>query len=269
MDTSAFQDITYEQTGAVVRIAHNRPDSRNAQSRRLLDELDEAVTQAEGDPSVRVIIIGGNGGHFSAGHDLKEAQKLRGDATVEQRYAYEERRFYGYCLNILDLDKPTIAEVRGGCIAGGFMLANVCDLIVASETAFFADPVTHSFSVAGLEVLIHPWVMSMRKTKEFLFMGQRWSAAEALEAGMVNRVVPDARLEAEAMAMAERIAMAEPFAMKLMKRSLNRTQEVQGMRVALNAHFDTHQLSHVSDEFKRKVSDGLSSRIAATKHVIE
>ncbi len=268
MDSIEFECIAYEQIGAVVRISHNRPENRNAQGYALLDEMDAAFIRARNDDEVRVVILGGKGAHFSAGHDLKEAQRLRGNNTVEKRYAYEEHRFYRYCLNILDFDKPTIAEVRGACVAGGFMVANMCDLVVASDTAFFADPTAHSFAVSGMEVLIHPWIMSMRRTKEFIFTGERMSAHDAHAAGMVNRVFADDRLEAETLALAERIAMAEPFAMKLMKRTLNRTQEAQGMRVALNAHFDTHQLSHVSEEARAKIAGGLSTRIAATKSVL-
>lgn len=268
MDVLDYSDIAFEVHGPIARISFNRPHARNAQSRRLLDEMDDAFARAELDPAIRAVILSGKGPHFSAGHDLKEAQKLRGNATVEERWEYEEQRFYKYCLRVLDYPKPTIAEVRGGCIAAAFMLANVCDLIVASEDAFFSDAVTHTFAVNGLEVLIHPWVLGMRKTKEFLFTGSNMTAAEALAAGMVNRVVPGDRLEAETMALGKRIALAEPFALRLLKRSLNRTQEVQGLRVALNAHFDTHQLSHVTEEFKTKVADGLSSRIVANKQVI-
>jgi enoyl-CoA hydratase len=126
----------------------------------------------------------------------------------------------------------------------------------------------HPTPVRALVVHIHPGVRGLRKTKEFLFTGSNMTAAEALAAGMINRVVPGDRLEAESMALAERIALAEPFALRLLKRSLSRTQEAQGLRVALNAHFDTHQLSHVTEEFKAKVADGLSSRIAANKQVI-
>ncbi len=83
--------------------------------------------------------------------------------------------------------------------------------------------------------------------------------------GMVNRVVPRPDLEAESMRLAERIAGAPPFALRLLKRSLNRTYDVQGMRTALQAHFDTHQLSHVSEEFRRTREAGLASAIARGK----
>lgn len=257
----AFSEIEYSVSGAVARILHARPGARNAESQLLLDEMDAALAAAAADAEVRVIVIGGQGEHFSAGHDLKEAQAKRQGFTVEQRWDYEQLRYFDYALRIWDCPKPTIAQVQGACIAGGFMVANLCDLVVAAEDAFFADPVCHSMGAAAVEVLVHPWVMGTRKAKEFLFTGARLSAQEALAAGMVNRVVARAELEGEVQAMAERVAAAPPFAMRLIKRSLNRTMDMQGFRNALSAHFDSHQLSHVSNEFAQMRGSGLASAI--------
>ena len=260
-----YQDIEYEERGAIARIWHNRPQARNAESKRLLEELDHAMARAADDPAIRVVILAGRGDHFSAGHDLKEAQATRANFTVEERWAYEEVHYFDYCMRIWDLPKPTIAQVQGACIAGGFMVANMCDLIVASEDAFFAGPVTQTLATAAVEVLIHPWVMGLRKAKEMLFTGERLSAAEAHRIGMVNRVVPRAELEAATLALAERIAAAQPFGLKLIKRSLNRSLDMQGMRSALQAHFDTHQLSHMTEEFKAIRDRGLSKAIQKGK----
>src|SRR5258708_11681918 len=255
-----YQEIEYEDRGPIARIWHNRPQQRNAESRRLLEELDHAVGRAAGDPQVRVVILAGRGDHFSAGHDIKEAQATRANFTVEERWAYEEVHYFDYCMHIWDLPKPSIAQVQGACIAGGFMVANMCDLIVASDDAFFADPVAQTLATAAVEVLIHPWVLGLRKAKEMLFTGERLSASEAHRIGMVNRVVPRPELEAATVALAERIAGSAPFGLKLLKRSLNRSLDMQGKRSALQAHFDTHQLSHVSEEFKavRDTGHGLT-----------
>jgi enoyl-CoA hydratase len=114
-------------------------------------------------------------------------------------------------------------------------------------------------------VLIHPWVLGLRKAKEMLFTGQRLSAQEALRIGMVNRVVPRAELDKATLDLASRIAEAPPFGLKLLKRSLNRSVDMQGMRSALQAHFDTHQLSHVTEEFKAARDRGLSKAIQKVK----
>lgn len=252
----AYDYVLYEVDGPVATIWHNRPAQRNAESTQLLDELDDAVQRAGKDPQVRVVVFGGKGGHFSAGHDLKEGQRERQDFTAEQRWEYESTSYMQYCLNIFNLPKPTIARVDGACIAGGFMVANMCDLIVAADDAYFADPVLHTMAVSAVEVLVHPWVLGTRKAREFLFTGQRLSAAEALDAGMVNRVVPVDDLDAAVDELAHRVAQAPPFATRVLKKSLNRTLEAQGFHVALSAHFDSHQLTHYSDEAARAKSDG-------------
>ncbi len=129
------------------------------------------------------------------------------------------------------------------------MLANMCDLVIASESAYFSDPVGHTLGAAATEVLIHPWVMGARKAKEFLFAGERMSARDAHAIGMVNKVVADSELAQTTMEMAQRIAQAPAFGLRLIKKSINRTVDAQGLRQALSAHFDTHQLSHLSDGF--------------------
>ena len=253
--------LLIEQSGAVRRIWLNREAMRNAQNQLLLDELDAALTAAGQDEATKVLVLAAKGKHFSAGHDLKEAQEKRSDFSVEERWAYEEQRYFGYCMKLWDFPKPTVAQVQGACVAAGFMLANMCDLVVTSEDAFFSDPVTHTLGAASVEVLIHPWVMGLRQAKGFLFLGERMSAQRAYEIGMVNKVVPSGTLDEETMVVAQRIAMAPPFAMRALKKSLNRSVDVQGMRQALSAHFDLHQLSHVSSEFQSARDAGLASAI--------
>lgn len=256
-----YATIETEQLGAVRRLWLARENARNAQSQQMLDELDHAMQEAAADDTVRVVVIAGRGHHFSAGHDLKEAQASRANFTVEERWSYESVRYFDYCMRIWDFPKPTIAQVQGACVSGGFMIANMCDLIVAGDSAYFSDPVGHTLGAAATEVLIHPWVMGLRKAKEMLYTGGRIDAAEALRIGMVNSVVPDADLCTETEALAARIAKAPPFGLHLIKRSLNRTLDVQGLRGALSAHFDTHQLSHLSKGFLLARDAGLAKAI--------
>jgi enoyl-CoA hydratase len=257
--------IAIDRLGPITRLCHNRPEARNAENASLLLELDAALREAAEDPEVRVVILGGKGDHFSAGHDLKEAAKNRSAFNVEQRWAFEEEHYFQQALNIWNFPKPTIAQVQGACVAGGFMVANMCDLVVAADDAFFADPVTHSMAAASVEVLVHPWVMGLRAAKKFLFTGERMSAEEAYRIGLVSEVVPRADLEDATMRLAERIASAPPFAIKLVKRSLNRTADMQGFTNALEAHFGAHQLSHFTDELKAINRGGLDSAIARGK----
>ncbi len=253
--------LEIENHGAVRRILLAREAQRNAQSQQMLDELMTAFDEAGRDDNVKVVVLAGKGAHFSAGHDLKQAQAERANFSVEERWTYEETRYFDYSLRIWDFPKPTIAQVQGACVAGGFMLANMCDLVVAADSAFFSDPVGHTLGAAATEVLIHPWVMGARKAKEMLFTGSKISAQEAHAMGMVNRVVSDADLGEATLALAQQIAKAPPFGLRLIKRSINRTLDAQGLRTALAAHFDTHQLSHLSAGFLSARDQGLASAI--------
>ena len=263
MGVAEFQDVTYELIGPVARICHARPDRGNAEGTRLLDEIDAALKIANRDEAVRVVIVGGVGKNFSGGHDVKEA--MGRPNIVETRYAYEEERYLGHCLRLWDFPKPTIAQVQGACIAGGFMVANMCDLVVASDDAFFADSTCAMLAAAATEVLVHPWVLGLRAAKEFLYTGRKMMAEEARQLGMVNRVVPRAELEQATLALANEIAKAPPFAIKLLKRSLNKTADMQGFRNAIQAHFDLHELSHTTHEYDRIRAGGLDATIARTK----
>ncbi|MBX3597718.1 MAG: enoyl-CoA hydratase [Rhizobiaceae bacterium] len=263
-----YQYVLYERIGAAARISHNRPERRNAESSVMLREMDDALARAIGDEGVRVIIIAGTGDHFSAGHDLKEGEAERSAFTVEERYAFEEDLYYGLCMRIWDCPKPTIAQVQGACVAGAFMLANMCDLMVASEDAFFADPVVNSMGAAAVEVLIHPTVLGLRLAKDILYTGRRLDAREAFACGMVSRLVTRPKLEETTLALAEQIAGSPPFALKLIKRSLHRMMDIGGLRAGLEAHFDTHQLSHASSEFARVKEAGMSKAIGQGKKMV-
>ncbi|WYX30834.1 enoyl-CoA hydratase [Achromobacter denitrificans] len=257
--------LIIENRGAVRRIWLNRGDAANAQTRQMLIDLDAAIAAASADESVRVIVLAGKGKHFSAGHDLKEAQAKRSDFSAQERWRYEEFHYLDYCLNIWDCPKPVVAQVQGACVAGGFMLANMADLIIAADDAWFWDSVMFSMGLAATEVLFQPWVMGMRHAKEFLFMGERITADDAYRIGMVNRVVARDALDDSAMAAAERIAQAPPFAMRALKKSVNRTYDIQGFRNAVQAHFDTHQVTHSSSEFFEIRDRGMTNVISHNK----
>lgn len=251
------ETIVVSRDGPVGRLELDRPERRNAQNVRMLDEIDGALAAAERDPELRVLVVSGRGPSFCSGHDLEEVDG-RADLGVEERWAYEQEYYFAYALRLWDFAKPTIAQVQGHCVAGGFVLANMCDLIVAAEDAQFADPVVHRLGAASGEILIHPWVLGHRKAREMLYTGEPVSAADALACGMVNRVVPREQLEAETLGLARRIAEAPAFATRLVKRSLNHTLDVQGLRTALAAHFDSHLLTHYTRSWREAV--GESSR---------
>lgn len=253
MDEARF--VTYEtlRGGAVARIRLNRPDARNAQNYGLLGELDEAFLRAEADDAVRVVILGGLGPAFSAGHDLGTPERQAENAAMlaatdrrgtEERWLREWRRYFENTRRWRDLRKITIAQVHGYCISAGLMLAWCCDLICASDDAVFVDVVGARLGMCGLEYFAHPWELGPRKAKELLLTGDSIDAEEAWRLGMVNKVFPRGALEEETLRLAERIAEVPSFAALLVKESVNQTQDAQGFHTALKACFSIHQANH-------------------------
>ena len=250
--------VTYSQRGPIAVVTMNRPRYRNAQNSAMTYALDDAFYRAAADDSVKVVVLAGAGDHVSAGHDIGTPGRdidrsfprratlwwdHVGKQGVESRYARESEVYLGMCRRWRELPKPTIAMVQGACIAGGLMLAWCCDLIVASDDAFFADPVVR-MGIPGVEYFAHPWVMGPRFAKEFLFTGERISAERALALGMVNRVVPRAELEKETFALAERIAQMPRLGLALAKKAVNQAEDLMGLRVGMDSVFGLHHAAH-------------------------
>jgi enoyl-CoA hydratase/carnithine racemase len=239
------ETIRYEVDGAVATITLDRPDAANAQSSRLIDELDDAFDRAEADDAVRVIVLGASGKHFSAGHDLKEI--LAGEehwaamrSTPEGKLDHERSMYWDKLLRIRDCPKITIAAVQGVCSAAGLMLAAMCDLIVAADDARFSNPVARMSGV-GVELLVEPWELGPRKAKEFLLCATTLDASEAERIGLVNRVVPRADLAAGARAMADAVALVPPITARAIKDTINHTLDRMGQRDSWQYHFMVHQ----------------------------
>ena len=245
-----FTTIRYEIDGPVATITMDRPDVANAQDTTLIDELDAAFDAADADDDVRVVVLAGNGKHFSAGHDLKA---LVGDAepdkwrlmreTPEGKMHHEQVMYFDRCVKIHDFRKPTIAAVQGSCIAAGLMLACMCDLIVAADDAVFSNPVLR-MTGAGVELLVEPWELGARKAKEFLLTGDKIDAAEAWRLGLVNRVVPRDSLESAVKELAEKVALVPPTTAQVVKQSINHMLDLQGQRDSWRYHFMAHHWMH-------------------------
>lgn len=253
--------VLYALADGIATLTLNRPRFGNAQNSQMTYALDAAFKRAVDDDAVRVIVLRGAGKHFNAGHDIGtpgqdgdepfERRQLWWDHSdkpgAEKIYAREQEVYIGMCRRWHDLPKPTIAMVHGACIAGGLMLAWVCDLIVASDDAFFQDPVVR-MGVPGVEYFAHAQELNPRIAKEFLFLGERMSAERAHQMGMVNRVVPRERLEAETYAIAARIALQPRFGLALTKQVLNRIEELQGLRAGIDLAFGYHHLAHAHNQ---------------------
>jgi enoyl-CoA hydratase len=268
--TAPAEPVRYERHGAVAVVTMDRPDYRNAQNSAMTYALDRALYRAADDNEVKVVVLAGAGKHFSAGHDIGTPERdahlpfdrkagLWWDHSdkqgAESRYARESEVYLGMCRRWRELPKPLIASVQGACVAGGLMLAWVCDLIVASEDAFFADPVVR-MGIPGVEYFAHPWVMPPRIAKEFLYTGDRMSAQRAYEVGMVNRVVPRAELAERTMELAIRIADMPRLGLALTKRAVNQAEDLQGLHAGLDSAFGLHHLAHAHNSETAKDSLG-------------
>ena len=239
-----MDQILYSASDGVAVITLNRPERANAQTMGLLDDLDAAWTRAADDDEVRVIVLRGNGKHFSSGHDLKDRSfPVPDKITLESIYRLEARRYLEYSLRWRNTPKPSIAAVQGKCIAGGLLLCWPCDLIVAADNAEFSDPVVF-MGIGGVEYHGHTWELGPRKAKEILFTGRAVTAVEAEQVGMVNRVVPLAELETATMDLARQIAQMHPFALRQAKRAVNQTLDIQGFYAAIQSVFDIHHTGH-------------------------
>jgi enoyl-CoA hydratase len=219
----SYETILYETDGPVAVVTLNRPERRNAQSSKLLHEMDAAFQQAVQDDDVRVIVLAGTGETFSAGHDLSTvagAERAQTAPGLTGRYKRVWDLYVDMGLKWRDLPKPTIAAVQGYAIFGGWMIATAMDLIVAADDARFLASHFQYFSV--------PYDVGVRKAKELLFEFRFMHADEALQAGFVNKVVPRAELMTETLALAHRIAQNDPFALRLAKLSINQAQDAMG-----------------------------------------
>jgi enoyl-CoA hydratase len=258
-----FKFVQYEtlSEGRIARIMLNRPESRNAQNRGLLVELNEAFLQAEADDEVRVVILGGNGPMFSTGHDLgsKVAREeytpgpgqhpthtINGGTRkgAESLMLQEWHYFFENTRRWRNLRKITIGQAHGEVYAAALMLLWACDLIVCAEGTRFADVVGSRLGMCGVEYFGHPWEFGPRKAKELLLTGDAIDADEAHALGMVSKVFPADELGDRTLAFAERIAQQPTMSSLLIKEAVNQTVDNMGFYNSLNACFTLHELNH-------------------------
>ena len=226
----AFATIAVEKTGAVARLVLSRPERANALNAQMLDEIKMAMDDVESDGQSRVVIVTGAGRAFSSGFDLKEQMERQPNGFEQWRAVL--RKDFDTIMRFWHSPLPTIAAVRGPCLAGACELAMACDMTVATEDAFFGEPEL-KFG-AGIVAMLLPWIAGPKLAKEIILLGDdRVPAARAREIGMVNRVVPDNELEGTVMAMAQHIAAVDPGLIKQSKRAINRALEAQNMLAAL------------------------------------
>jgi naphthoate synthase len=239
-----YADIVYETAGGVAKITISRPEVRNAFRPRTLFELSQAFEAARDDASVGVVILTGAGDEaFCSGGD----QRVRGDD------GYRDDEGVGR-LNVLDLQvqirrlpKPVIAMVAGYAIGGGHVLHVVCDLTVAADNARFGQtgPRVGSFD-GGYGAGMLARIVGHKKAREIWYLCEQYDAQQALDMGLVNKVVPLARLEQETLAWARRILEMSPLALRLLKAAFN--ADTDGLAGIQQLAGDATLLYYMSEE---------------------
>jgi len=225
-----FTTITVETIGAVARLALARRERANAINQTMLAEIGDALDTIERDADIRAVIVTGAGAVFSSGFDLKEQMERRPSGV--EAWQPLLRKDFDTIMRFWHFSRPTIAAVRGPCLAGACELALACDMTIASEDAFFGEPEL-KFG-AGIVAMILPWIVSPKVAKEIILLGEdRIPAARAHELGMVNRVVPADNLDETALALANHIAAIDPHLVQESKRAINRAYEARNMLTAL------------------------------------
>ena len=206
--------VLYEVVDGIAVLTLNHAEKRNALSRAMLASLKERLERSAADPGVRVVILRAAGPVFSSGHDLRE---LAGGSRADHE------SLFTLCTEVMEtirlLPRPVIAQVHGLATAAGCQLAATCDVVVASEDAAFATPGVKIGLFCTTPGVALARAVSSKKAMEMLLTGTPISAAEALSAGLVSRVVPRERLDEETMKLARQIATASPRTVALGKRA--------------------------------------------------
>jgi naphthoate synthase len=248
VEVKKYEDITYHKADGMARIAFNRPEVRNAFRPQTIDEMIDAFRHVWNDTEVGVILLTGNG----PAQDGKYAFCSGGDQKVRSYGGYSDGGIPR--LNVLELQriirtmpKPVIALVAGYAIGGGHVLHVVCDMTLAADNAIFGQtgPKVGSFD-AGYGSATLARIIGQKKAREIWYLCRQYNAQEALEMGLVNKVVPVDQLEAEGIQWAQEILDKSPIAIRFLKAAMNADMDGQtGLQVLAG---DATMLFYMTDE---------------------
>lgn len=217
------KSVLVEKNGAVASIILNRPSALNSMNKELVNELIESLHYVQNDATVRAVVLTGAGKAFCAGGDLNYLLSLKD--IIETRSFIAK---VGSIVEIImNMDKPVIAMVNGVAAGAGFNLALACDIIYCGASARFAQ----SFAKVGLVpdcggMYLLPRIVGRHKAKELMFTGDLIDSAVASKLGLVNQVVEEAQLKETTYQFAEKLASSAPIALGLMKRAINRNDNL-------------------------------------------
>ena len=207
--------LLVERDGAIVILTLNRPQARNAIDTVLTDKLCVALREANDDPAVRVVVLTGAGKVFCSGADIKELARMA--QTDEKRLLDASNSRLALFALIRNLSKPVLASVNGMAMGGGCGLAMSCDLVIASDAAEFAYPEVKRGLVPGTVIVNLIRLVGQRQAMDLVLSGRTIGAVEALQFGLLNKVVPHAQLREQTLAYARTFAANDMNALGVAK----------------------------------------------------
>lgn len=277
---SEFENIVYEKEKGRARIILSRPAKMNALTMKLLEELNEALWEADNDKEVHCVILKGEGRCFSAGYDLtgadsyiptsrvtdKEANQYRGNASLDDD-TWNLERAQRYRMAIFDMHKPVIAQIHGYCLAGGTDLALLCDMIIAAEDTQIGFPPARDLGALPNNMWLYN--VGPQWAKRITMTGDLIDGKDAQQIGLVMKAVPLEYLEAEVEQLADRLALIDPDLLSANKRIINLGMELMGartlQRLACENDMRAHKAEGARDFAKLLRTEGLQAALKVRK----
>jgi enoyl-CoA hydratase len=259
--------IIFEKQGAIAKITLNWPEKANAQDQKQVEEIDDALRDADRDYDIKVLVLKANGKGFCSGHAIGNnsvdyPEFVEGFKATGTPWKPQTDLFVKPILNLWEFSKPTIAAINGYCVGGGTHYGLITDIVIAADDAYFSYPPLQGFGMPSGECSIEPWVfMNWRRAAYYLFTAQVIDAKKALEVGLVNEVVPLGELNDRVDAIARHIAQAPLTTLLATKANLKRAWELMGMRVHWQSSNDLVALASLSSDVQALIQRVFADKI--------
>jgi enoyl-CoA hydratase len=259
--------IIFEKQGPIAKITLNWPEKANAQDQKQVEEIDDALRDADRDYDIKVLVLKANGKGFCSGHAIGNnsvdyPEFVEGFKATGTPWKPQTDLFVKPILNLWEFSKPTISAINGYCVGGGTHYGLITDIVIAADDAYFSYPPLQGFGMPSGECSIEPWVfMNWRRAAYYLFTAQVIDAKKALEVGLVNEVVPLVELNDRVDAIARHIAQAPLTTLLATKANLKRAWELMGMRVHWQSSNDLVALASLSSDVQALIQRVFADKI--------
>ena len=269
MTSQTFEHIRYEVDQGRARITLNRPEKRNALSIEMVEELRDALWEADDDKAVHCVILKGEGKSFCAGYDLTPSRKTVDDSVQRRRGrgmdddAWNIERFQRSLRTLSEMHKPSIAQIHGHCLAGGTDLALYCDILICSDNANIGYSALRNMGAAPNQMWLYH--CGPQWTKRLLLTGDTLSGEDAARIGLVLKSVPEDMLESEVEGLADRMSWIDPEMLSTNKRIINVGMELMGAQTLQRLAAENDARAHTTDAaknvFKQIATEGLRAAL--------